>query len=84
VKVVQYPGESDLSDYPLPGQCSHRGLAAQRQGSQDYAAREGKATATSSWSIPSNRLLYELYIGRKTDADWQAAQSSISISNRTN
>ena len=44
--------------------------------SSKRSSAKARAIVTWSSSIRFNAKLYELYIGRKTDAGWQAAQSS--------
>jgi hypothetical protein len=75
IKIVSYPGESDkgpvpiadntpIEDWPLNGK------------KLDVIQREGKGDRHALIVDPANRMLYELYIARKTDAGWQAAQVS--------
>ncbi len=73
VKLVSYPDESDPGPYPIPDEApienwplDGRTLADAQRGSED-ADRHVLVVD------PVNRMLYEFYQGRKTDAGWQAA-----------
>jgi hypothetical protein len=76
VKVVSYPGESDLADYPLPDNAPIEDWPLNGK-KLETIQREGKGDRHVVVVDPINARLYELYIGRKTDAGWQAAQSSM-------
>lgn len=75
IKVVQYPGESDLAPYPIPDNAPIEDWPLNGK-KLDIIQREGKGDRHVVVVDPVNAKLYELYIGRKTDAGWQAAQSS--------
>jgi hypothetical protein len=76
VKVVQYPGESDLGPYPLPDNAPIEDWPLNGK-KLETIQREGKGDRHVVVVDPFNAKLYELYQGRKTDTGWQAAQSSI-------
>jgi hypothetical protein len=85
VKLVGYPGESDKGPFPVPDNTPIEGWPV------GYRARKGKVTLEDVQRDalkedgdrhglvvdPVNRMLYEFYQLRKTDAGWQAAQSSV-------
>jgi hypothetical protein len=76
VKVVSYPGESDLAPYPLPDNAPIEDWPLNGK-KLETIQREGKGDRHVVVVDPVHGKLYELYTGRKTDAGWQAAQSSI-------
>jgi hypothetical protein len=76
VKVTSYPGESDLGPYPLPDNAPIEDWPLNGK-KLDVIQREGQGDRHVVVVDPLNSKIYELYIGRKTDAGWQAAQSSI-------
>jgi hypothetical protein len=76
VKVVQYPGESDLAPFPLPDNAPIEDWPLNGK-KLEVIQREGKGDRHVVVVDPANGKLYELYIGRKTDSGWQAAQSSV-------
>jgi hypothetical protein len=88
VKLVSYPGESDKGPYPLPDNAPIEGWPAnytrylakrdakfkgltlddvQRDKLNENGDRHGIVVD------PTNRMLYEFYQLKKTDAGWQAA-----------
>jgi hypothetical protein len=75
VKLVSYPDESDLGPYPLPDNAPIEDWPLNGK-KLEIIQREGKGDRHVIVVDPINAKLYELYIGRKTDAGWQAAQSS--------
>ncbi len=75
VKVVSYPDESDLGPYPLPDNAPIEDWPLNGK-TLETIQREGNGDRHVVVVDPANAKLYELYIGRKTDAGWQAAQSS--------
>lgn len=76
VKVVSYPDESDQSPYPLPDNAPIEDWPLNGK-KLETIQREGKGDRHVVVVDPVNAKLYELYIGRKNDAGWQAAQSSL-------
>ena len=75
VKVVDYPDESDLGPYPVPDNAPIEDWPLNGQ-KLEVIQREGQGDRHVVVVDPVNSKLYELYIGRKTAAGWQAAQSS--------
>jgi hypothetical protein len=86
VKLVGYAGESDKGPFPVPDSVPIEGWPANylhRKGERvtlddvqrDRLKEDGDRHA--SVVDPVNRMLYEFYQLRKTDAGWQAAQTSI-------
>jgi len=85
VKIVAYPGESDRGPFPVPDNTPIEGWPV------SYARRKKPVTLEDVQRDtlkeggdrhaivvdPVNRRLYEFYQMRKTDAGWQAAQSSV-------
>jgi hypothetical protein len=79
VKIVDYPGESDRGPFPVPDNTPIEGWPLGYPG-QTLDAVQRKIEHTDRHGLvvdPTNRMLYEFYQLRKTDAGWQAAQSSI-------
>ena len=76
VKIVDYPDESDAGPYPLPDNTPIEGwpLAG---GELARLQRVGDGDRHMIVVDPFRARLYEFYIGRRTDAGWQAAQASI-------
>ncbi len=87
VRIVGYPGESDPGPYPVPDIVPIEGWPANfqrdvrlRNLTLEDAQRDKLKMGGDRHAIvvdPLNRLLYEFYTMRKTDAGWQAAQASI-------
>jgi len=87
VKIVEYPGESDPGPFPLPDNVPIEGwpVSCQRdrnaqEKTLDDVQRDRFNRGGDRHALvvdPVNRMLYEFYQARKTDAGWQAAQSSI-------
>jgi hypothetical protein len=83
VKIVGYPDESDKGPFPVPDNVPIEGwpLAykdkkvtledVQRNTLKEDADRHGIVVD------PVNRMLYEFYQLRRTDAGWEATQSSV-------
>jgi hypothetical protein len=79
VKIVSYPGESDRGPFPVPDNVPIEGWPVGYKG-QSLDAVQRKIERGDRHAIvvdPVNRMLYEFYQMRKTDAGWQAAQTSI-------
>jgi hypothetical protein len=87
VKIVGYPDESDRGPFPVPDNVPIEGWPAnylRRKGSERISLddvqrdrRKEGGDRHASVVDPVNRMLYEFYQLRKTDAGWEAAQSSI-------
>lgn len=82
VKITQYPQESDAGDYPVPDNAPIEewplALAKQdRNQSLIEVQRRGTGDRHMLVVDPTNRRLFEFWIGRKTDTGWQAAQASV-------
>ncbi len=86
VKIVEYPGESDKGPFPVPDNIPIEGWPAnyQRQpgnkATLDDIQRDALKVNGDRHALvidPTNRKLYEFYQMKKTDAGWQAAQSSV-------
>jgi hypothetical protein len=85
VKITSYPGESDKGPFPLPDIMPIEGWPAYYKRSKlkdltlddvqrDKLKEGGDRHATVA--DPVNRMLYEFYQAKKTNAGWQAAQAS--------
>jgi hypothetical protein len=83
VKIVEYPAESDPGPYPLPDNVPIEGWPGyfgQFQGQVPPLEEVQRGTGGDRHGIvvdPVNRMLYEFFVLRRTDAGWQAAQASI-------
>jgi hypothetical protein len=86
VKLVAYAGESDKGPYPVPDNIPIEGWPAEhkhRKGDKvtlDDVQRDKLKEGGDRHALvvdPVNRMLYEFYQLRKTDAGWEAAQASI-------
>jgi hypothetical protein len=87
VKIVGYPGESDKGPFPVPDNVPIEGWPAEFQRNAklksltlDDVQRDKIKQGGDRHGIvidPTNRMLYEFYQLKKTDAGWQAAQSSV-------
>ena len=86
-KVVSYPDESDIVPFPIPPGLPIEGWPANYKRSaklknlslddvQRDKIKEG-GDRHASMVDPVNGMLYEFYQAKKTDAGWQAAQSSV-------
>jgi hypothetical protein len=76
VKLVQYPDESDPGPYPVPDNAPIEDWPISG-GTLENIQRNGRGDRHMIVVDPVNRMLYEFYQGRKTDAGWQTAQASI-------
>jgi hypothetical protein len=73
VKLLAYPDESDPGPYPLPDEAPVENWPLDGR-TLDQAQRGGENADRHVLVVdPVNRMLYEFYQGRKTDAGWQAA-----------
>jgi hypothetical protein len=79
VKIVGYPGESDKGPFPVPDNIPIEGWPLGYKGlSLDDVQRKKEEGDRHALVVdPVNRMLYEFYQMRKTDAGWQASQSSV-------
>jgi len=87
VKIVHYPDESDKGPFPVPPMVPIEGWPSNYQrrqrskeiGLEDVQRDKLKEDGDRHALVvdPTNRMLYEFYQLKKTDAGWQAAQSSI-------
>jgi hypothetical protein len=81
VRLVGYPGESDKGPYPVPDNVPIEGWPIGYQGQtleavqRDTARRGGDRHAIIV--DPTNRMLYEFFVMKRTDAGWTAQQASI-------
>jgi hypothetical protein len=80
VKLGGYANESDKGPYPVPDNTPIEGWPVGYKGlTLDQAQRkdEGDIDRHAIVVDPTNRMLYEFYQMRKTDAGWQAAGAAI-------
>ncbi len=81
VKITAYPGESDKGPYPVPGNMPIEGWPGHSPKlSLDDLQRDKLNRGGDRHGIivdPVNRMLYEFFATKKTDAGWQAAQASV-------
>ena len=86
VKIVGYPGESDKGPFPVPDNIPIEGWPSHYQRkfgdkiTLDSVQRDTLKEGGDRHALvldPVNRMLYEFYQLKKTDAGWQAAQSSV-------
>jgi hypothetical protein len=71
-----YPAESDPGPFPVPDNAPIEDWPLNKK---DLAAhqRDGKGDRHMLVVDPANRMLYEFYHARKTDAGWTASQASV-------
>jgi len=87
VKLTGYAGESDKGPYPVPANVPIEGWPVDYQRNPNLKAltledvqRDTLKQGGDRHGIvvdPVNRVLYEFYTLRKTDAGWEASQASI-------
>jgi hypothetical protein len=85
LKLVSYPAESDKGPYPVPENLPIEGwpsnyLRRKTQVTLDDVQRDKLNENGDRHAIvldPTNRMLYEFYQMKKTDAGWQAACAAI-------
>jgi hypothetical protein len=87
VKITSYPDESDRGPFPVPDNLPIEGWPVVFQADPklrnltlDDVQRDKARLGGDRHAIvvdPAARMLYEFYQARKTDAGWQAAQTSI-------
>lgn len=77
VKLIDYPDESDPGPYPIPDDAPIENWPL--DGRRLAVAQSAKENADRHVLIvdPVNRMLYEFYVGRKTDEGWQAACAAV-------
>src|SRR4051794_22073691 len=73
VKLIAYPDESDPGPYPIPDEAPVEGWPL--DGRSLAAAQAAREQGDRHVLVvdPVNRMLYELYQGRKTPNGWEAA-----------
>jgi hypothetical protein len=72
VKIAPYSGESDKGPYPVPDNAPIEGWPL-HGGTLDEAQRKGDGDRHVIVVDPHAGMLYEFFVGRKTDSGWQAA-----------
>lgn len=85
VKIVEYPDESDRGPFPVPDEIPIEGWPAHYQRSNlrmtlDDLQRDKSGENGDRHGIvvdPTNRMLYEFFQLKRTDAGWQASQASV-------
>src|SRR5262249_7488778 len=87
VKMVGYAGESERGPFPVPDDTPIEGWPVEYQRRKGGARltleevqRDSRKEDGDRHAIvvdPVNRMLYEFYQMRKTDAGWRAAQASV-------
>jgi hypothetical protein len=77
-KIAGYSDESDKGPFPIPDNAPIENWPLENKMTLDQVQR-AKVDADRHVLIvdPTNRMLYELYQGRKTDAGWEATCSAI-------
>jgi len=81
VKITAYPGESDKGPFPIPDNAPVEGWPLwhkrQKPAMTLDELQRGKGGDRHVLVVdPVNRMLYEFFATRKTDAGWEAAQAS--------
>lgn len=76
VKIIEYSEESDPGPFPVPDDAPIEGWPLSGE-SLEKIQRVGDGDRHMLVVDPFNRMLYEFYTGRKTDAGWTAVQASI-------
>lgn len=83
VKIVGYPGESDKGPFPVPDNVPIEGWPAwylKKNVTLEDVQRDKLKQGGDRHAIvvdPTNRMLYEFFVMKKTDGGWQAAQASV-------
>jgi hypothetical protein len=87
VRIVGYPDESDKGPFPIPDDLPIEGWPVAFQSDPklrmltlDDVQRDVRKQGGDRHAIivdPIGRMIYELYQARKTDAGWQATQTSV-------
>src|SRR5438876_2035501 len=73
VKLVSYANESDPGPYPIPDDAPIENWPLDRRKLEDSQRAKENGDRHVLVVDPVNRMLYEFYQGRRTDAGWQAA-----------
>lgn len=73
VNLGSYPSESDEGPYPIPDDAPVEGWPLDGRKLADTQKARERGDRHVLVVDPVNRMLYEFYQGRKTDAGWQAA-----------
>lgn len=73
VKLVSYANESDPGPYPIPDEAPIEDWPLNKRKLEDHQQANERGDRHVLVVDPINRMLYEFYQGRKTDAGWQAA-----------
>jgi hypothetical protein len=87
VKITSYPDESDKGPYPVPDEtpienwpASYKRNPKTKNWTLDEVQRDTHKEGGDRHALvvdPTNRMLYEFYQMRKTDAGWTCAQASV-------
>jgi hypothetical protein len=83
LKVVEYPAESDKGPFPIPDSIPIEGWPASYKGKKvtlEDVQRDKLKEGGDRHALvvdPANRMLYEFYQLKKTDAGWEAACTAI-------
>lgn len=83
LKTVEYPAESDKGPFPIPDIVPIEGWPVGYKGKKvtlDDVQRNTLKEQGDRHALvvdPTNRLLYEFFVMRKTDGGWEAAQASV-------
>lgn len=79
VKIISYAGESDKGPYPVPDNTPIEGWPVGYKGlTLDQVQRKVEEGDRHAIVVdPTNRLLYEFFTMRKTDAGWQCGCAAI-------
>lgn len=73
VKLVSYADESDPGPYPIPDEAPIEDWPLNNRKLEEHQRANEQGDRHVLVVDPVNRMLYEFYQGRKTDAGWQAA-----------
>jgi len=75
VKLTTYSGESDKGPYPMPDEAPVEGWPM-CGGTLENIQRHGDGDRHVIVVDPWNNMLYEFYMGRRTDAGWEASNEA--------
>ncbi len=73
MKLITYPDESDKGPFPIPDNAPVEGWPLDGRKLADAQSARERGDRHVLVVDPVNRMLYEFYQGRKTDAGWVAA-----------